>query len=167
MLSQKPKQVHTWAKIDGLFKVFPTDRFFLLFSQAFIHPQYCPDGILQGKFIPDERDGGGHWQAARWDEGKQEWVNLQVVPTHYSPQPEPPMFVEVSDTLDKGFRFRLVKGQRYSGWATYTAIAYLDGMAAVTAYYSGSQDQELVPLPAEAVLQIIAVKEDPANGPTL
>ena len=159
MLSQKPKQVHTWAKVDGTFATFPTDRFFLLFSQAFIHPQYCPDGILQGKFIADEELGGGDWQAARWDEGKQEWVNLLVVPTHYSPQPEPPTIVEV-DESQGFFRFRLAKGPRHTAWTGYTGVAYMDGVAAITGYYTDSGVDELVVMPAEQALAHIACGEE-------
>lgn len=69
------------------------------------------------------------------------------------------MKVEVSNT-NEGFKFRLVDGKRKSGWANYTQIAMLDGMAAITAYYSGSSDKELVPLPAAEILAEFAVCEE-------
>lgn len=63
--------------------------------------------------------------------------------------------VEVEDGKD-GFRFRLVKGDRVSHWATYTGICTLDGYAAITGYYGGHKSQELVALPVAEIMEIIS-----------
>lgn len=171
MLSQKPKQVHTWAKVDGTFATFPGQHIFLLFSQEFVCPDFCPNGIIEGYFQEDS-EGGGSWIGSVWNGQQDCWDAKVVRPTHYSLQPEPPMFVQVHDEQSGQdvFRFRLVKGSRHSEWARYADIAFLDGMAAMSGYYAGAKEQELVPLPAEEVLKHIAVGEKsleaPYNGPT-
>lgn len=60
----------------------------------------------------------------------------------------------------ESFRFRIVCSDgRCSGWASYTQVAYLDGVAAITGYYSGNPDTELKALPASRILAEFGVGE--------
>jgi hypothetical protein len=70
--------------------------------------------------------------------------------------------VEVEDNAS-GFRFRLVKKDgRKSKWGNYSSVVMLDQVAAVTAYYGGSEN-ELKPMFAIEVLSLIALGEDDAT----
>lgn len=72
----------------------------------------------------------------------------------------PTYTVEVNENHNGGFAFCIVCSDgRRSGWAIYTQIAYLDGVAAITGFYSGSRDTELVPLPIARVMAEFGVGE--------
>lgn len=68
--------------------------------------------------------------------------------------------VEIQDNTE-GFAYRLVETEtgRASLWGGYAQIVVLDKVAAITGYYSGSTDKELVPLHALDVLKQFGVGE--------
>lgn len=73
--------------------------------------------------------------------------------------------VEVVNTRHE-FRFRLVEVNvlegvkpRKSGWANYAQIAMLDDTVAVSPFYAGGQDIQI--MAAKAMVKLIAVGEAP------
>lgn len=74
------------------------------------------------------------------------------------------MKVEVIDN-SREFKFRLVADDgRVSGWAGYAQIAMLDDKCAITGYYSGSSEFELVPIDFKTCLEQFAVNEEKTNA---
>lgn len=64
--------------------------------------------------------------------------------------------VEVENTKHV-FRFRLTKGTRKSGWATYAQIAMLDDTVAVSPYWAGGEAVQI--MQAGRLVKMIAIGE--------
>lgn len=65
---------------------------------------------------------------------------------------------------DSGYRFRIVCSDgRFSGWAPYDRVVFLDDTAALTPYYLGESDARMMPL-AEAMAHI-AIGEHVEKSP--
>lgn len=67
--------------------------------------------------------------------------------------------VHVIDNNHFSFYIEHVPSGRKSYHASYTQIAMLDDVAAITGYYAGSSEKELVPLTAADALREFAVCE--------
>lgn len=65
---------------------------------------------------------------------------------------------------DSGYRFRIVCSDgRFSGWAPYDRVVFLDDTAALTPYYLGESDARMMPL-AEAMTHV-AIGEHVEQSP--
>ena len=57
---------------------------------------------------------------------------------------------------NNGFKFRLVEGSEKTDWASYTQVAYLNGMCCATDYYLGDGSQMKV-ISCQEFVKAIAV----------